>query len=230
MSADQQGFFPTTPTEAMGPLLREKVVVAGKRFLIRRPARSDRLEAHPAVQAAYREDEYLPYWTELWPAARMLAKVVLSEKWAPGSTALEIGCGLGLPGIAALARGFRVTFSDCDETALGFAADNAHLNGFLDFDLMRLDWRAPPPSLRFPVLLGSDLVYELRNINPLVTLIKQVLLPGGLCLLTDQHRLPAYNLQEALEGEGLAFTTQAMRAGEPGGRRVKGILYRITRP
>ena len=36
-----------------------------------------------------------------------------------------------------------------------------------------------------PVVLGSDLVYEIRNVAPLVGIIKQVLLPGGVCLLTD---------------------------------------------
>ena len=78
-----------------------------------------------------------------------------------------------------------------------------------------------------PVVLGSDLIYELRSVEPLVTLLKQVLLPGGLCLLTDQDRIPAHALREALEAERLPYTTQIVRAGEPGGRRLKGTLYRI---
>ncbi len=69
---------------------------------------------------------------------------------------------------------------------------------------------------------------RLRNVAPLVALVKQVLLPGGVCLLTDQDRVPSQHLREALSCEGLAFTTQPVRAGEPGGRRVKGTLYRIA--
>jgi predicted nicotinamide N-methyase len=222
--------FPETPREALGPLVRERVVIAGRTFLLDRPERSDHLLDHPAIRAAFTADEYLPYWTDLWPAARMLAKVILRESWPAGLSALEVGCGLGLPGIAALAAGLRVTFSDCDATALAFAADNARLNGFQDFELLRLDWRYPPAGRRFPLVLASDLVYELRNINPLVALLKKTLAPGGVCLLTDPNRLPPYNLQEALQGEGLRYTTESLRAGEPGGRRVKGILYRITLP
>jgi predicted nicotinamide N-methyase len=223
-------YFPETPPDALGPLVREAVLVDGRRFLIDRPDESDRLLEHPAIRAAFAADEYLPYWTDLWPAARMLAKVVLREPWAAGVEVLEVGCGLGLPGIAALARNLRVTFSDCDATALRFAADNARLNGFTDFRLLQFDWRAPPDDLRVPVVLASDLIYELRNINPLVALLQRVLVSGGVCLLTDQDRLPAYNLHDALVGEGLPFTTRVLHAGAPGGRRVRGTLYRITRP
>jgi predicted nicotinamide N-methyase len=223
--------FAGTPSDALGPLVRERVRIEGRTFLISRPDEADKLVHHPAIQAAFATHDYLPYWTDLWPAARMLAKAILRERWPPGLRALELGCGLGLPGVAALVAGMRVTFSDYDKTALVFAAQNARLNGFADFDVMPLDWRSPPDNLHFPVLLASDLVYELRHINPLVALIQNVLQPGGVCFLTDQDRLPAYNLRDALEGEGMPYTAEVMRAGEPGGRRVKGTLYRIcTRP
>jgi predicted nicotinamide N-methyase len=222
-------FFHTTPSEALKPLVREKVIVDGRTFFITRPAESERIQDHPAVQTALEKHDYLPYWTDLWPAARMLAKVILREPQAPGTRVLELGSGLGLPGIAALACGLRVTFSDCDATALEFAATNARANGFRDFDLLLLDWRYPPDGLHAPIVLASDLVYELRNINPIVAFLKRVLEPDGLCLLTDQDRLPAYNLREALDGEGMAYTTQTLHAGEPGGRRTRGTLYRIRR-
>jgi predicted nicotinamide N-methyase len=228
---DKQGsqqFLTETPLEALGPIIRERVIVAGQTFLIDHPDDSEDVTDHPAVKAAFAADEYLPFWTELWPAARMLARTVLEEKWPNGTSALELGCGLGLPGIAALARGLQVTFSDCDATALRFAADNAHLNGFDDFATLQFDWRCPPPGLRFPVLLASDLIYELRHINPLVALIQSVLIPGGICLLTDEDRLPAYNLRDALLGEGMPFTTRTLHAGAPGKLRVRGTLYRIT--
>jgi predicted nicotinamide N-methyase len=220
--------MPETPWEAVSEIVHEQVVVEGRTFLIRKPNETDRLLDHPAVRAAFAADEYMPYWADLWPAARMLAKAILREDWAPGLEALEIGCGLGLPGIAALARGLRVTFSDYDATALRFAAENARANGFDNFRTLQLDWRAPPADLRVPVVLASDLIYEMRNVAPLVGLIRQVLLADGVCLLTDQDRVPSYTLRETLTAEGLDYTTQVARAGEPGGRRVKGTLYRIT--
>src|SRR5207237_10033118 len=103
-------------------------------------------------------------------------------------------------------------------------------NGFDDFRVLQLDWRSPPADLRVPVLLGSDLIYELRNVEPLVALVKTVLRPDGLCLLTDQDRVPSHLLRETLAAQGMTFTTQVMRAGEPGGRRLKGTLYRVSHP
>jgi predicted nicotinamide N-methyase len=221
--------LPETPIGALGPVVREKVFVEDQTFVLARPSDSDKLLDHPAIRSAFAADEYMPYWVDLWPAARMLAKVIARETWIAGQEALEIGCGLGLPGIVALSRGLRVTFSDYDATALRFAADNARANGFHDFRTLQLDWRDPPKDLRVPVVLGSDLVYEIRNVAPLVGIIKRVLLPGGVCLLTDQDRVPAHVLRETLAAEGLTYTTQVVRAGEPGGRRLKGTLYRITR-
>src|SRR5438270_11129964 len=122
--------LPETPLEAISDLVDENVIVEGRTFRISRPKDSDKLLDHPAVRSAFAADEYLPYWTELWPAARMLAKAIFHEPWMPAVEALEIGCGLGLPGIVALSRGLRVTLSDYDATALRFAAENARLNGF----------------------------------------------------------------------------------------------------
>lgn len=224
----EKNFFPETPREALGPTVRETVIVEGRNFLVDRPSESDRYIDHPAVRSAFAINEYLPYWADLWPASRMLAKAILREAWTPGLEALEIGCGLGLPGIVALSVGLRVIFSDCDGTALEFAADNAQLNGFEDFRVLRLDWNHPPDDLRVPVVLASDLIYEMRNVEPLVGLIRKVLLPGGVCLLTDQDRIPSQVLRDALPAAGLTFSTKMTRAGEPGGRRVKGTLYRIT--
>ena len=39
--------------------------------------------------------------------------------------------------------------------------------------------------------------------------------------------MPSHVLRDTLTAEGMPFTTQVMRAGEPGGRRLKGTLYRI---
>jgi predicted nicotinamide N-methyase len=222
--------MPETPPEALGPLVRERAVVEDRTFLLERPSDTDRLLDHPAVRAAFAADDYMPYWADLWPAARMLAKAILRQSWPAGLHALEVGCGLGLPGLAALASGLRVTFSDYDATALRFAAANARLNGLDNFDTLQMDWRYPPEGLRVPLVLASDLIYEMRNVAPLVGLIRQVLQPGGTCLLTDQDRVPSQVLRDSLAAAGLSFTTQAMRAGEPGGRRLKGTLYRITSP
>jgi predicted nicotinamide N-methyase len=225
---------PATPDEALGDLITETIVIDGWRFKIKRPADPDQLLDHPATRAAFARDEYMPYWCEVWPAARMLAKAILRANWPAGLAALELGCGLGLPGIAAMKKGLFVTFSDYDATALRFAADNARLNNCSQFDLLPFDWRQPPDG-QFKLILASDLIYEARNVQPVVEVFDRLLGPGGECGLTDQDRRPAELLRRELVAAGFRYTTETLRAGQAAGPgqpaplRVKGTLYRICR-
>lgn len=227
--------LPATPDDALGESTTECVVIDDWRFRITRPADPDRLLDHPATHAAFARDEYMPYWCDLWPAARMLAKAILRADWPPGLRALELGCGLGLPGIAAMKKGLLVTFSDYDAAALRFAAENAKANGCKQFDLLPFDWRQPPDR-QFKLILASDLIYEARNVQPVVDVLDRLLTPDGECWLTDQDRKPAELLKRELIDAGFQYTMEAQRAGQPASPgqpaplRVKGTLYRIRRP
>ena len=68
-----------------------------------------------------------------------------------------------------------------------------------------------------PLLLASDLIYEMRNVAPLVQLIRKVLPPDGVCLLTDQDRVPAPYFREMLAGRGCRTPRKwcARRTGRP---------------
>jgi ETFB lysine methyltransferase len=220
---------PETLLPKLRDLVREKVFVGDLTLTIVRPDRSDKLLDHPEVHEAFRKDEYMPYWAEIWPAARMLAKILIREPLEE-TVALELGCGLGVVGLVALSRGLEVVFSDYDACALKFAADNALANGYDRFRTRQLDFRDPPADLRVPLVLGSDLIYEARKVEPLIACLKSVLLPGGRALLTDQDRIPTAVFQAALCEAGFTVTTQPTKAGEPGGLRRKGTLYRVHRP
>ena len=62
--------MPETPLEALGPVVEETVFIEDRTFRLRKPTDSDRLLDHPMVRAAFAADEYMPYWADLWPAAR----------------------------------------------------------------------------------------------------------------------------------------------------------------
>lgn len=128
------GRIHNTPPDAVKEYIREKVFIDQYTFELERPRGIDELWEHPAVREAYATDEYIPYWSELWPAGRMLAKTIVRESWTELETlhgkplqALEIGCGLGLAGIAALQMGMKVTFTDVDAMAAELAGRNAPL-------------------------------------------------------------------------------------------------------
>jgi ETFB lysine methyltransferase len=219
-----------TPDDAVADTVRERVFIGAHTFTIERPAGLDKVFDHPAVRSAYAADEYIPYWTDLWAASRMLAKVVLNEPWPePKPRVLEVACGLGLAGIAALAKGLHVTFSDVDATAVKFAALNAKLNGFTNFSTRPIDLRNPPDDLPYDVILASDLLYEQRMVEPVVEFLNVALRPAGYALLTDPDRISARSFKWAAEQAGLVVRPSFVRAGEPGGERTKGTLYRVSR-
>jgi predicted nicotinamide N-methyase len=128
----------------------------------------------------------MPYWGFLWPAAPPMVGAVLAAEWPAGATVLEIGCGIGLVGLAALRRGLKVTLSDYDQTSVDLALHNARQNGF-EADGLVLDWRRPV-ARRFDIILGSDVTYEVRNHGPILDVIGEMLNPGGVAWVGDAGR------------------------------------------
>jgi len=224
-----------TPRSALGPD-REDTLDFGKRQLtIRRPTNTQDLLDHPDIHNAFAADEYLPYWPELWPASRMLAEYLSGADDLPTVTpdepkAIELGCGLGLPGLMAMVRGFRVTFTDYDALALEYALANATLNGLSGADALFLDWRKPPEGLRFPLVLGSDLLYEPGKVGPLGRIVETLLAPGGIALISDPDRGPAKRFASELYQCGLTRCKLVQTSvTEPDGKTIGGTIYRVER-
>jgi predicted nicotinamide N-methyase len=135
------------------------------------------------------EDPTAPpvYWAALWSAALPTAAAVLRNTWPPGQPALELGCGIGLVGLAGLAAGLQVTFADAIPTAVQLALENAQQNGFPQAGSMCFDWHAPPTA-EFPVILASDVLYDRSDHLPLVTLLRRCLRDDGVCWIGDPGR------------------------------------------
>src|SRR5579875_1235418 len=126
---EHDGSVPTSPRTAGGTRYSGPLAVTALRFgaedvRVVRPADPDRLLDDPGVLDWNRRDDYMPYWAYLWPGAYLLAEAVAGEDWR------ENGCGLGLAGLVAMARGLRVHFSDYDRTPLDFVARSVAENGF----------------------------------------------------------------------------------------------------
>lgn len=183
LSADDLIGFPPL---ACGWVLRE-YAIENRTLKLVLPHQPDMLLDDPSVRAASVEDDYMPYWAYLWPAALEMSRAVLRANWSARTRVLELGCGLGLAGIAAMAAGCDVTLTDYDAMSVHVASRNAELNGFRNFRSHTLDWRLPPAE-QFTVILGCDVTYEQRNHAPILALLQSCLEPGGVCWLADGGR------------------------------------------
>jgi len=114
-------------------------------------------------------DEFLPYWAELWPAAVALAAALPD---VAGLRLVELGCGLGVPSLVAAARGADVTAVDWAADAVSLLRRNAAANG-LALRAERRDWREPWDE-RFDLALAADVLYEHRNVEPVLARLQEL--------------------------------------------------------
>jgi 2-polyprenyl-3-methyl-5-hydroxy-6-metoxy-1,4-benzoquinol methylase len=145
----------------------------------------------------------------LWPAALVLAEVVAG--WPVADVAdppsvLELGCGLGLVGLVAASRGYRVTISDYDEDALAFAQANAAINHLPPPAARIIDWRQTYADLRPDRILAADVLYEARNLQPIAEFVRRHLQADGFALVSDANRSTADAFERTARTSGLAVT------------------------
>lgn len=121
-------------------------------------------------ERAFADDEFLPYWAELWPAARVLAATLPDR--VRGLRVVELGCGLGVPSLVAAARGADVLATDWAPAAIRLLRRNAARNGIALRAEVR-DWRHAWPD-RFELALAADVFYERRNVEPVLARLREL--------------------------------------------------------
>lgn len=153
------------------------------------------------------EDERLPYWADLWTSSLELSRWCLEDADIKDKRILELGCGLGLAGIAAAKAGAIVTCSDYEHDALDFARYNAVRN--LSEEILasrivflQLDWRDLPSLEKFDMIIGADVVYERRNFFPLIDVLTRFLAPAGFAVFTEPGRSIGEHFFNLLREEG----------------------------
>jgi predicted nicotinamide N-methyase len=148
-------------------LFSDSVVLAGVELRLERPASPEAL----IDEAEFERDEFLPYWAELWPAATALAEALPD---VAGLRVVELGCGLGVTSLVAAAKGAEVTATDWSADAIELLRANAARNGLVLRAEAR-DWREPWDE-RFDLALASDVLYERRNVEPVLARLRELAL------------------------------------------------------
>lgn len=154
------------------------------------PADPDAFLDDPTVTDRHETTGYMPYWAYVWPASLNLARQVASAPWPRGTRVLELGCGVGLAGLAAVLRGDDVVFSDYDPVAVDLCLLNARRWGQSATGWV-FDWRSPGNSTRFEAILGCEVIYELGNHDPLLNVLDHLLSDTGLAWFADAGRIRA---------------------------------------
>jgi predicted nicotinamide N-methyase len=120
-------------------------------------------------------EDYIPYWTELWPSAIALSEYLLDHpELIKDKKVIELGCGLALPSlVAASIEPYEVIATDIISDALTFAAKNALTNQNETIQFKILDWTKNLFALveNSCIILASDIIYERRFCDQFVEIL-----------------------------------------------------------
>ena len=119
----------------------------------------------------------VPYSGVLWRSGVALAREVAQASLG-GVRVVELGCGMGVPSLAAARVGATVLATDEDPYALELLERNARENGLGDaVETARVEWAAADALVArgpFDLVLASDVLYELESVALLLSLLPRL--------------------------------------------------------
>jgi predicted nicotinamide N-methyase len=100
----------------------------------------------------------------------------LSRAPLRGLRVVELGCGLGVPSLAAARGGAMALATDSDAEALDLVERNARANG-LEVETLPVDWSAPDELIErapFDLAIAADVLYERPGVAQLLEILPQL--------------------------------------------------------
>ncbi len=218
------------------PLRRDQVAIPGTATTLEivRPVDIDAL----LDQVVDDPEQNLPYWAELWPSGIALATAIAhAPAQVRGLPVLELGSGLGITAAIALAAGADLIATDyAPESLLLTRANCLHHTG-REPRTLRINWRDGGESVLaeapggFPVVLAADVLYERRDIEPLLALVDRIVAPGGMLWLAEPGRPPAATFLAEASRRGWTASTDRHDGPwpDPGDAGVVVAVHRLRR-
>ncbi len=210
-------------------LFRDHIKIAGSAFTLDRVKNLDDL-VDQVSDDEFNTDERLPYWAELWPSAIALSEYILvNDQLFKGKSVLELGCGIGLTTMALMkTKPHHLLATDYEELALDNTRNNFELNGISDLpDLKLLDWRKPDLDDTFDVIVASDVAYEERFFQPLITLFHLLLKKNGFIILAEPNRSIARSFFGKIVLSGFTYNRED-RIVRQSDKDIRVSIYRIS--
>lgn len=154
-------------------------------------------------------EQNLPYWAEIWPSGIGLAAELLAKPGlVTGRPVIELGSGLGITAAAAMRAGAALVATDYAPESLTLTRLTCQLFTGRQPETRQVNWRdeaaalLQPDGAGWPVVLAADVVYEQRDIVPVLQTLARITAPGGVALLAEPGRRPSRIAVEAARVRG----------------------------
>ena len=130
-------------------------------------------------------EELCPYFGVVWPAAVGLTqymRTLLGKENVADLSVVELGCGLGLPGLFLAKSGIPVVCTDQHPDVPVFLARNKRHNDIRGLEYRSFDWMKETREIEAPTarswVIGSDILYESQHPKTVAEAIARVLSTG----------------------------------------------------
>lgn len=178
-----------------------RVPLPGGALHMLQPSEASELPDDQPVQWA----PLVPYWAVLWRSGATLAREVASRPFA-GLRVVELGCGLGVPSLAAARAGATVVATDGDADAIALVERNARENG-LSLAAEQVSWETPDELIAlgpFDIVLAADVLYEYESVALLLDLLPRL---AGEVWLADPGRPVSASFLDRVESDWAVTTS-----------------------
>ncbi|MFT4624356.1 MAG: 2-polyprenyl-3-methyl-5-hydroxy-6-metoxy-1,4-benzoquinol methylase [Myxococcota bacterium] len=171
----------------------------------------------------------------VWESSKVLA-AMMSVIDIEGSRFLEVGSGIGIASLMLNHRRADVTAIDRHPAAQNFLDQNAALNHDPAIPFQCVDWGDTVASLgRFDVIIGSDLLYEHDQSDPLADFIAQHARPSCRVIFVDPGRGGANRFARRMQTHGFSHSIEraldsAITASFAAGPRVRVHTFQRDQP
>lgn len=156
-----------------------------------------------------------PLFGVLWDSGRVLAQF-MSDFECGDKRILEVGCGIGLASLMLNSRNADITATDFHPEAGHFLAENVRLNNGRAIPFVRTGWADAPSSLdRYDLIIGSDVLYAVEQIDVLSNFVEQHAQPRCEVVVVDPGRglQPHFTRNMQALGYGLTQSKPVRTAG-----------------
>ena len=167
-----------------------------------------------------------PFWAATWRAAQGLDRFLGTIPDLAGKRVLELGGGSGRAGISAAVRGAEVVITDAVPTALLVCKFNARRVSN-QVTIRMLDWRDKDTQLQpFPIIIGSDIVYDFKLFPVLEPCMRRHLAPGGVVYLSEPQRHTGDGFANWIVAAGWKCNSTLIELGD-GQREIRIFCCRL---
>jgi predicted nicotinamide N-methyase/MFS family permease len=195
--------------------------VSGRHYAIARPSGDGRDSLFEAAKAD--AERQMPYWAKVWPSGVALADAVVERAAeVKDRHVLELGAGLGVTACAVLEEGGQLLTADYSLLPLALCRYNGLANTGRATGSICFNWRDeeqvrevlhrhPPIGL----ILAADVLYEGRDVMPLVHVIERLLAPTGELWLAEPVRRTAQRFLDLVAELGWQVDSRRVKAAWP---------------